>query len=303
MVHIEGREAPMSEPKHVNAIFRAVSILSQFTANEPVQSAAVIARKTGLPTSTTRRIMNTLSECGLLDRNDESGKYSIGASMYILGSLYLLATDIFSAAQPVTAALNELTGETVSVSVRKNRDVVLVMKEEPRGSFRLTTSVGTVIPAYATAMGKALLCELSDGELDALYPEERFNPVTMGTVVSKQLLKAQLAEVRRSGVAFSSEESYEGVEAIASSIRDHRGACVAAMSVTVPVFRMSGALRERLSTIIRLSAALVSRRLGYRSEGGHVNSIDDLRALWNEAGSASTPLANGAGPSPRGAAR
>ncbi len=285
----------MLEPKHVNAIFKANSILNQFTVEEPVQSAAVIARKTKMPVSTIRRIMNTLAECGLLDRNEETGKYSIGAAMYILGSLYLHATDIFSAARPVALALNDLTKETISVSVRKGRDIVLVMKEEPAGSFRLTTSVGTVIPAYATAMGKALLSQLSDEELDVLYPEERFEPVTMSTVASKQLLKAQLIEIKRSRVAFSSEESYEGVEAIASPIRDHSGAYVAAMSITVPVFRINGALRERLSRIIKASASLSSWRLGYRGEHVQMRSVDDLRVLWNQDSNGSASLINRAG--------
>lgn len=271
----------MSEPKYVNAIFKAASILGHFTSEQPVQSAAVIARKTGLPVSTARRIMNTLAECGLLDRNEGTSSYSIGASMYILGSLYLSATDIFAASQPVIATLNEMTGETISVSLLRGGDIVLIMKEEARGSFRLTTHVGSVIPAYATAMGKALLSELTDAEIDALYPGPTLTPVNQYTVTSKELLKAQLADVRRNGLAFSSQESYEGVEAFACLVRDHTGVAAGALSITIPVFRMNGSLRERLLTIVRLGADLVSHRLGYNGTSSRITGTDELRSWWN----------------------
>lgn len=266
----------------INCIFKAVSVLECFTADKPELSTADIARQLGMPKTTARRVLTTLTMSGLANRNAKTGKYMIGPALYALGSLYLSTTDICMAAGPVIETMNDLTGETVNVSILDRGNITLVMKQESKHAFRLNTHVGSIIHAYGSAMGKALLSELNEAEIDSLYPEERLPPLTKKTITTKTELKLELKQIRKSGVSYDSEGSYEGVEAVASKVRDTSGKAVAAMSIAVPVFRMDEANRKRLTTLVRLGTSLVSYRLGYQDIDNPVRDIEEIRSWWEQ---------------------
>jgi len=206
----------------------------------------------------------------------------VGTKLYTLGSLYLSTTDIFTAAKPVIEALNDLTGETINVSILDRGNIIFIMKEESKHAFRLNTHIGSIVRAYGSAMGKALLSELTEAEIDSLYPEDRLPPLTKKTIATKKELKLELEQVRQTGVAFDREGSYESVEAVGSVIRNANSKAVAAMSIAVPVFRMDEAARKQLTSLVKLGASLISYRLGYQDTANPVHSIDELYSWWKQ---------------------
>lgn len=206
----------------------------------------------------------------------------VGTKLYTLGSLYLSTTDIFTAAKPVIEALNNLTGETINVSILDRGNIIFIMKEESKRAFRLNTHIGSIVRAYGSAMGKALLSELTEAEIDSLYPEDRLPPLTKNTIATKKELKLELEQVRQSGVAFDREGSYEGVEAVGSVIRNANSKAVAAMSIAVPIFRMNEATRQQLANSVRLGASLISYRLGYQDKTNPIHNIEELYSWWKQ---------------------
>jgi len=133
------------------------------------------------------------------------------------------------------------------------------------------------------------LSELTDAQIDSLYPHESLTPLTQKTVATRTELKKELEQIRKTGVAFQSEENRNGVEAVACVIRDVAGTAVAAMSIATPVFMTNQARREQLATIVRLGASLVSYRLGYQDAVNPVRSIEEIRAWWEQNQKVSTP--------------
>jgi DNA-binding IclR family transcriptional regulator len=131
-------------------------------------------------------------------------------------------------------------------------------------------------------MGKAFLSESTEAELDSLYPEEKLRPVTAKTIATKTELKRRLEEIRKTGVSFGREESYEGVAAVASLIRDASGKPVVGMAIPVPIYKMNEANRERLATLVRLGCSLVSYRLGYQDTVYPVRDIEEIRSWWKQ---------------------
>lgn len=268
--------------KPIRLLSRAVSVLKSFTPREPELTAAEIQQKAKIPKATAYRILANLTEAGLLERDGKTGRYRIGPELYLLGSLYLTTTDILRAAESVMETLNDLTSEAINLSIFERGNVVLVMKEESKHTFRIALHIGSVLPAYASSMGKAFLSELSEAEIDSLYPEERLQPLTKKTIATKSELKLQLQQIRKTGVSFSRGETYEGGEGVASLIRDTTGKAVAAMSISVPVFRMNQGNRERLATLIKLATSLVSFRLGYQDRACPVHDIQEIRSWWKQ---------------------
>jgi len=266
----------------LKSLLRAVSVLESFSPRELELGVADIARKNRMPKTTAHRILSTLTEGKLLERNSKTGKYRIGPALYAFGSLYLSTTDVLKAAEPVMKTLNDITSEAINLGILNMDNMILIQKEESKHAYRIARHIGSVLSAYATAMGKALLSELSITEIDSLFPEERLQPITKKTIASKTELKLELEQIRKTGVAFDIEGNYEGGVGIASIIRDASGRAAAAMSITIPVSRMNPSGCEHLGTLVRLGSNLVSYRLGYQDTANPVRDVQEILSWWED---------------------
>jgi IclR family KDG regulon transcriptional repressor len=277
---------PSNRTRPMSSLLKAVSILKCFSYDEPELGISDIVQKVEMPRTTVHRILSTLVRAELLSRKNHAGKYRIGPALYTMGSLYLVTTDVLSAAEPVTELLNELSCEAIKLSVFDRGNIIVFKKEESRYEFRYHHAVGSILPAYASAMGKAFLSELSETELEALYPGEFLKPLTSKTITSKAGLKQALKEIRISGVSIDIEENTEGLSGIGCVIRDATGKAIAAMSIGVPAHAFTKERRNQLATLDKMGAGLISYRLGYQDERNTVRSLEDIRTWWESRQSA-----------------
>lgn len=264
------------------SLLRAISVMRSFTPTEVELGLSDIARKTGLPTTTVHRILTTMTQGGLLERSMRGEKYRIGPEFYILGSLYLRRSDIVSASEPVIKALNDLTDEAVAISALYQNNVVVILKEESKHPFRIVNHAGSILVAHASAMGKALLSELSREEFDQVIPEEKLQRITKNTITTKTELMKQLENIRETGISFDFEGNYEGVVGIASIIRNAIGNTVAAMSIGLPAFRANEVTCNLVSALVKMSTQLISYRLGYRDKAHPVRDLKEIRLWWEQ---------------------
>ena len=105
------------------------------------------------------------------------------------------------------------------------------------------------MPAHCTSTGKVLLAGLSDDELDQLYPDPHLEPLTEHSVRTLTELRAQLAEVRKSGFATSREESEEGVASVAVAVPargfpDEAGTQCVSAELSIPALRCPQSLQR-----------------------------------------------------------
>ena len=268
------------------SLLKAVQVIKSFSPDALELGAAEASRKSGIPKATAHRILATLSEGGLLEQNKSTGKYRIGPGLYMQGSLYLSTTDIFKAAGSVVKELNDLTSECVYIAILCGANVVLIMKEESKYDFRLATHIGSILNIYATGMGKALLSELTEAEIDSIIPGERLPPRSKNTIATKAELKSELEQIRKTGTSIDMEENSEGVIGIASVIRDRSSKVVAALGIPVPSFRTNQASRELIAKLVQLASSLISYRLGYQDRTNPVRDIQEIRSWWKQNQSA-----------------
>jgi len=266
----------------IKSLLKAVLVIKSFSPDTLELGATEASRKSGIPKATAHRILATLSEGGLLEQNKITGKYRIGPGLYMQGSLYLNSTDIFEAAGSVIKELNDLTNECVYIAVLYGANVVLIMKEESKYDFRLATHIGSTLNIYATGMGKALLSELTETEIDSIIPGEKLPPRTKNTIATKTELKLALEQIRKTGTSFDMEENSEEVIGIASVIRDRSSKVVAAIGIPVPSFRTNQAGRELIAKLVQLGASLVSYRLGYQDRANPIRDIQEIRSWWEQ---------------------
>ena len=274
------RRKPSNTTSPMTSLLKAVSILQCFSYDEPELYISHIVNKVELPRTTVHRILSTLVRSGLLSRKNNTGKYRIGPTLYTLGSLYLVTTDILAAAEPVMQLLNELTGEAIKVSVFDRGNVIVIKKEESKYEFRYQHAVGSILPAYASGMGKAFLSELSEMEIESLYPNEILKPLTRRTIATKTELKAELKQARSNGFSVDREGNTEGLCGVGCVIRDATGKVVAAMSIGVPAHTFTEERMLKLGTLNSMGASLISYQLGYQDADNKVRSLEDIAYWW-----------------------
>ncbi len=273
-----------SDPKrYCKSLTKGLSLLQLFTSESPELSASQIVVQLELHKTTTYRMLAAFCEQGFLVRSEVSGKYSIGPALYILGSLYQYTNDLQKAGGPVIKLINELTCECTNLGTLSGTDVVYMLREESKHEFRWSRPIGSTMPAHASALGKALLSALSDSEVDERFPNEALPVLTKNTVATRTDLKRELQEIRQSGVSFDPEGCIPMVFGLGSAVSNHHRHTVAAISISVPVFRLDDTKREFLVKLLHMAARLVSYRLGCRDQDIPIHTLDQLRAWWEQA--------------------
>ena len=268
----------------MSSLQKTIAILNTFSPNEPELTAAAIAEKLCIPIPTIYRILASLTKASLLEKKPGKGTYVIGRTLYTLGSLYLSTTDLYQAAEPVLQTVNDITGEVTNLSILDDRgNITMLLREESKHPLRHVVHVGSSAPAYTRASGKALLSALTDEEIDRLYPEEKIKQVTSKTVATRAGLKQELERAREKGFAYNSEQAFEGIEAVASVVRNARGNVIAAMAISTPVVRMNETRRKKFASLVQMGAGLISYRLGYQDKPQPIEKVDELYVWWQQS--------------------
>jgi IclR family acetate operon transcriptional repressor len=245
----------------------AARLLKEFSRADRELGVTQLARRLGLATSTTHRLLSTLTAEGLLERGEAPGTYRLGLKMYELGVTVFPNLDLHEAARPVLASLRQSTGETVHLAVLDHLDVVYLERLESPQTLRTFQSVGHRMPAHATSTGKVLLAHLPTEVLRERLLDWRPTRLTPHTIVDKGALLADLRRVVERGWAQNVEEGSLGAASVAAPIRDENGCVIASVSVVAPISRARDGLRRYRAAVVD-AARVISSRIGHRTTDG-----------------------------------
>jgi IclR family transcriptional regulator, acetate operon repressor len=126
-------------------------------------------------------------------------------------------------------------------------------------------AVGRRFAPHASAAGKALIAWLSEEALATLLPAQ-LEQCTSLTITSHERLRKDLAGVRERGYAVNYLELEAELVGVGAPVRDHRGAIVAALSISAPVSRMPRELVPAAGAHVVKAASTLSRDLGWSPE-------------------------------------
>lgn len=252
-----------SDRYYIEALGRGLHILETFTERTPSLSLTEISSAVGLDKSTVFRFAYTLEKLGYLRRDPETKRYQPGPGVLRLGYAALNSLGLREIAQPCLRALSVQTGETTNMTVRDGKEVVYIARHKTRQIIDINLHVGSRLPVYCTAMGKALLSDMSRDELHDLLDDGPYPALGPNTLTNLDALVAELEGVRRQGYAINDEELVAGLRSVAAPIRDGEGGIVAAINISVPSARVCRReLEERLAPMIRQAAREISLALG-----------------------------------------
>ena len=204
----------------LSSVGNAARLLKAFLSREKEIGVSELARRLDLGKSTVHRLLTTLVQEGLVERNTETGAYRLGLTMFELGQVVQSHMDLHGAVGPVLAALREETHEGCQVGVLDGHEVVYIDRLESSQTLRLFNETGRRVPVHTTSSGKTLLAHLTEPELEAvLAAASPLAQMTPRSVTDPQLLRAELARIRARGWSEAVEEREIGVASIAAPIR------------------------------------------------------------------------------------
>lgn len=231
-----------------NPTLRVIKILELLMDHPEGMTLTEIAKNCNMPKGSISPIIHTLAAFKFLKGDELTGRYSIGIRCYEIGSEYISQMDASDEIKEVTKKIVARCNETAHFAVLDGSDVVYLMKQDSSEAIRMVSSIGKRIPAYSTAIGKALLSGKSDEEINNLYPNG-LSKITENTITDMDILYSQMKDIRESSMAFEKEESSLNITCIAVTIERH-GEVVAALSVSVPIFRATEEKKEQIKEVL-----------------------------------------------------
>lgn len=265
----------MTDRYLINSILRASRILKCLSQDQDVFKLRELADRLHLDRSTTYRILLSLEKCGLVEKNEKTGEYSLGVGAFEIGSAYLRRIDLVQAAKPIMAALALKAQETVHLAVLSETEILYLDKVDSPRSLGVISKIGQRGPVYCTALGKVLLASLTGVEQGRVIEQIHFQRFTPRTITSSKKLMQELGEVSKQGYALDRREIEEDVECIAAPIHDHTGEVIASLSVSGPQRKIQTALESQIIGEVRKAASMISNRLGYRGDPGLPSPQDE----------------------------
>lgn len=245
-------------PDTTGGLERAAAILAAFDATHRELTLGALVRRCGLPRSTTHRTADRMLRLGWLDKPGD--RYRIGNRLFEISGLAPIRHELREAALPFLQDLYSTIRTAVQLGVLDGAQVLIVDKITGHRPMPMLSQVGGTIPAYCSALGRAILAfsapEVIDAVLAAGMPAR-----TPRTVTSEQMLRRELAAIPDRGWSQEREEGNFGVACVGAPIFGPLGEVVAALSVTGP----AAAVRfDRVGPAVRMAAAAATRAYSVR---------------------------------------
>ncbi|MFI7127157.1 IclR family transcriptional regulator [Nonomuraea sp. NPDC050153] len=252
--------------REVKSAKRTIELLEFLAArnNRPARLRE-LSEALGVPRSSLHALLRTLVQSRWV-RTDPSGTlYGIGIRALLAGTSYLDTDPYLPMILPFLDELREQLDETFHFGRLDGTDVVYLATRESRQYLRPYSRVGRRLPAYTTALGKALLADRTEGELAEHLPQA-LAALTPHTLTGHDELRAELARTLERGYAIDEQENTLGVKCFAVPLRYNEPA-TDAISGSIPLARMTPQVEAAMVEALRLVGDKVSRLVNPMTSG------------------------------------
>ncbi|WP_326837371.1 IclR family transcriptional regulator [Amycolatopsis rhabdoformis] len=236
-----------------SSIDRVLALLDAFDGED--LTLADLARGSGLPLTTTHRLLAALERWGGVER-DADGRYRVGVRLWELGTRAAVPAGLRDRALPLMQELYEATRENVQLAIRDGHDVLVVERLTGPRAVPTVTEVGGRLPLHATGVGKVLLAAAPTDVLADVH-RHGLARCTPYTVATPGRLATAIATTRDTGFGTVHQEMTLGTASIAAPVSDGRGGLRAALGLVVH----SHVDVSRYAAVVRNAADEISRRI------------------------------------------
>ena len=244
------------------AAIRTLKLMERL-ASESELGITELSSACGWSKASIYRILQSLLHLGYVRQNPVTEKYYLTTKLFRVGSSVIRRRGLTQTSLPVLEDLSHRTGETTNLAVLEGMEVVYLQKVESKALIGENIRPGSHFPAHCTALGKALLTELSRDALEAALGNGGLETCSPNSVTDLPALLEELEKTRQRGYAVDREELRPGLRCVAAAVRDGSGQAVAAISIAGPAERLTMGRLPELGQGVMEAAESISLRLGY----------------------------------------
>jgi IclR family acetate operon transcriptional repressor len=238
----------------MRALDRVVSILEAVAESRNSLTPTVVASRIGLSLSTVSRLMRQMADQGLLDRSTTDSSYTLGIRLLQIAQTALEPDDFVEAALPEMKHLRDLTGETVSLFVRRGDMRICLAQIQSTQPVRRVVPVGFTTQLHRGATGEVLLAGMPRVELDRYLADLHISSSEL------QALRARLEAIRGRGFAMAVNAWIADVSAIAAGVCEGE-TVIASLSVAGPSYRFTPDVMEQFAGDVLAAVQRISTRI------------------------------------------
>lgn len=264
-----------SQKMMVGSLDRAMRVL-KIVGDGGGQSLTEIAEASGVPASSTYRMLVTLEKHGIVQFEEPGQLWHVGLEAFRIGSKFLVRTRLAEQSRPVLERLMAQTGETANLAILEGGEVVFLNQAESHQPVRAFFRPGTRGPIHASGAGKAILAFTPSARLDSMLADHTFVVFTDNTITSSEVLHEELISIRSRGWSVDNEEHTLGMRCIASPVFNVQGDAIASISLSGPAVRVAPAQDAMHAEWVRSAANDVTRSIGGRPPTGQDLSLGPL---------------------------
>lgn len=242
-----------------SVIVNVLRIIRCFSVEQPLQGVTEIAEKVGLHKSSVSRILTTLEQERVVERDEETRRYRLGLGLIAVAGPLLAELDVRRVALEDLRILAERTGETTALAVWSGDAAVTVEQVPSRHQIKHTSVLGSHYRTALSSTVQVFLAALDPAEAEVLLSAGR---IRLEDGWDQGAYLERLARVRADGVALNDRATSDDEVSLAAPVHDHRGEVVAAMLLAAPFYRAGEDRLPELAARTRAAAEEVSLRLG-----------------------------------------
>lgn len=246
---------------HDSPLERYFTIVEAVVASGGGVTLTEVANLTNLPKPTAHRLLNSLTEIGLLEFDQHGRKsFSPGSRLWRILQLGVNPSRLLRFGQLVCGELSKELDETCYLVRYDGEKVQSIAQEISASGHRFHVIPGDILPFHAAATAKVILASQADEVIDAHLSGD-LRSYTSRTKTSRIAIYAELDEVRKTGFAICDREIDDNVMAYAAPVRLVDQPVVYALGVTGPVVRMGDRSPEHFVLPLRTAAERLGQLL------------------------------------------
>ena len=231
----------------LKTLARGLDLIKSFDHDTPKMTLSEVARKNAMSRASARRFVLTLENLGYLIKVGDG--FQLSVNILDLSSQYLLNLDFIQVITPFMREVSQKLGKACSAGILNGPDIVYVARiPSQQQILSVNLNIGSNLPAFCTSMGRVLLADLSDADLDEYLRKVELHSYTEKTVKDISQLAKIILQVRQDGFSIVDQELEMSLRAIAVPVHNNFGKVVCAMNVGVPVGQVK--MNEVISTYL-----------------------------------------------------
>jgi IclR family pca regulon transcriptional regulator len=251
----------------VQAFGRGLAVIAAFDADNPRMTLSDVARRAGVTRAAARRLLHTLVQLGYVRAEDRY--FTLRPKILELGYSYLSALGLPEIGMPHLSQVAETVRESAYMTLLDGHQTVCIAAVPMRRIWNASITVGTRLPAYATAAGRVILAFEDEATVDEFLATTDLKEVTPFTTVDPDALRRALAKARKQGYSVVDDELEEGLRTVAVPILGE-GRVLASLSVSTLARPASTAgARERMLPALQEARAGIEDDLRAMSDSVH----------------------------------